>query len=54
MVGRDLAVGFMPFLEHDEVPKHPGGIGFGLLMALHQVLYDGNVKDALIADPLFG
>ena len=44
----------MPLLEHNEVPEHPGGVGFGLPMALHQVLNDGNVKDALIADPLFG
>jgi len=41
-------------LKNDEVPEHPGGVGFGLLMALHQVLNDGSVKDALIADPLFG
>lgn len=47
-------IGFMPFLEHDEVPEHPRGVGFCLLMISHQVLNDGTVKDALIADPLFG
>jgi hypothetical protein len=44
----------MPFLEHDEVPEHPGGVGFRLPVTAHQVLNDGSVKDALIADPLFG
>jgi hypothetical protein len=41
-------------LKNDEVPEHPGCIGFGFSVALHQVLNDGNVKDALIANSLFG
>ena len=45
---------FMPLLKHDEVPEHPGSVGFRLPMAAHQVLNNGNVKDALVADPLFG
>jgi hypothetical protein len=41
-------------LKNDEVPEHPGGVGFCLPVTSHQVLNDGNVKDALVADPFFG